>query len=137
MGEESPALPSEAPAKTDLSHRRLLVEMAVLIAAGAVIGGLFAGIRAGIGVLLGGLLAYLNYFWLKRTLAAIFDQALFGGRGRFLPLRFIARYIALGVVILALHFSGAVPAAAVVAGLASFAAAVVVDGFISIFRRDI
>jgi hypothetical protein len=137
MGEESPALPSEAPVTAGISHRRLLVEMAVLVAAGSITGGLAAGPRFGIGVLFGGLLAYLNYFWLKRTLAAVFDKALFGGQGRLLPFKFIARYVALGVVILAVHFSGVIPAAAVVAGLASFAAAVVVDGFISIFRRDI
>jgi hypothetical protein len=137
MGEESPALPSEAPVTATVSHRRLLIEMAVLVVVGTVAGYIFGGPRFGIGVLFGGGLAFLNYYWLKRSLAAVFDKALFGGRGRLLPLKFIGRYIALGVVIFAVHFSGAMPAAAVIAGLASFALAVVVDGFISIFRRNI
>jgi hypothetical protein len=137
MGKESPALPSEAPVTANISHRRLLVEMAVLIVVGTFVGGSLAGPRFGIGILFGGLLAYLNYFWLKRTLAAVFDKALFGGQGRLLPLRFIGRYVVLGAIILAVHFSGVLPAAAVIAGLASFAAAVVIDGLISIFRRDI
>jgi hypothetical protein len=136
MGEESPALPSDEPA-VSISHHRLLIEMAVLIAVGAVIGFIFGGARFGFGVLFGGLLAFLNYYWLKRSTAAIFEKAFSGGSGRFLSIRFISRYLALGVVILAVHFSGAMPATAVIAGLAAFAIAVVVDGFISIFRRII
>ena len=129
-------MPSDEPA-VSISHHRLLIEMAVLIAVGAVIGFIFGGARFGLGVLFGGLLAFLNYYWLKRSTAAIFEKAFSGGSGRFLSIRFISRYLALGVVILAVHFSGAMPATAVIAGLAAFAIAVVVDGFISIFRRII
>ena|SRR6478672_859525 len=137
MGEESPALPSEAPVTVDISHRRLLIEMAVLIAVGSLAGFVFAGLRFGIGVLFGGVLAFLNYYWLKRSTAAIFEKALSGTGARFVSLRFISRYVAVGAVILAVHFSGAMPAAAVIAGLSAFAIAVVVDGLISIFRRKI
>ena len=137
MGEESPALPSDEPLPAGISHSRLLIEMAVLVAIGAVIGFIFAGARFGFGVLFGGALAFLNYYWLKRSTAAIFEKAILGGSGRFVSLKFISRYVALGAVILAVHFSGAMPATAVIAGLSSFAIAVVVDGFISIFRRNI
>lgn len=137
MGEESPALPSDEPLPAGISHSRLLIEMAVLVAVGAVIGFILGGARFCFGVLFGGALAFINYYWLKRSTAAIFEKAISGVGGRFVSLRFISRYVALGVVILAIHFSGAMPATAVIAGLAAFAVAVVVDGFISIFRRNI
>jgi hypothetical protein len=137
MGEESPALPTEAPVTSNISHRRLLIEMAVLIAIGSVAGFIFGGLRFGFGVLFGGALAFLNYYWLKRSTAAIFEKAVSGANAAFVSLRFILRYIAVGAVILAVHFSGAMPAAAVIAGLSAFAIAVVVDGLISIFRRNI
>lgn len=137
MGEESPALPTEAPLTSNISHRRLLIEMAVLIALGSVAGFIFGGLRFGFGVLFGGALAFLNYYWLKRSTAAIFEKAVSGVNAVFVSFRFILRYIAVGVVILAVHFSGAMPAVAVIAGLSAFAIAVVVDGLISIFRRNI
>jgi hypothetical protein len=137
MGEESSALPSEAPVNANISHSRLLIEMAVLIAVGSVIGFVFGGPRFGFGILFGGALAFLNYYWLKRSTAAIFEKAVSGTSARFVSLRFIARYVAVGAVILAVHFSGAMPAVAVIAGLSAFAIAVVVDGLISIFRRNI
>jgi hypothetical protein len=137
MGEESPALPTEAPVMSIISHRRLLIEMAALIAVGSIAGFIFGGFRFGLGVLFGGALAFLNYYWLKRSTAAIFEKAASGASAAFVSLRFISRYIAVAVVILAVHFSGAMPAVAVIAGLSAFAIAVVVDGLISIFRRNI
>lgn len=137
MGEESPALPSEAPVDQAVSHGRLLIEMAVLIVVGSIVGFVFAGTRFGFGVLFGGVLAFVNYYWLRRSTAAIFEKAVSGTGARFVTLRFISRYVAIGLVILAVHFSGAMPAVAVIAGLSAFAIAVVVDGLISIFRRNI
>ena len=137
MGEQSSSLPGPDPALPTISHRRLLIEMAILIAAGTVVGLVFGGVRFGLGILFGGGLSFLNYYWLKRSTAAIFEKAFSGERARLLPLKFISRYVALAAVILAVHFSGFMPAVAVIAGLASFAIAVVVDGFISIFRRNI
>jgi hypothetical protein len=137
MGEESPALPTEAPVTRNISHRQLLIEMAALIAVGSIPGFVFGGLRFGFGVLFGGALAFVNYYWLKRSTAAIFEKAASGASAAFVSLRFILRYIAVGLVILAVHFSGAMPAVAVIAGLSAFAIAVVVDGLISIFRRNI
>jgi hypothetical protein len=137
MGEESPSLPTNEPANVNISDRRLLVEMAMLIAIGVVAGFTFGGIRFGLGVLFGGVLAFLNYFWLKRSTAAIFEKAISGDRARFLPLRFISRYIAIGLVILAVYLSGAMSATAVILGLGAFAFAVVIDGLVKIFKREI
>jgi hypothetical protein len=111
--------------------------MAVLVVVGTVIGWLFGGARFGIGVLFGGGLAFGNYFWLKRSTASLFETAFSGGRTPLPAIRFIARYVALGLVVLAIHYSGVLPAAAVIAGLAAFAVAVVVEGIVSIFRRTV
>ena len=137
MGEELPALPTNEPANASISHNRLLIEMAILVALGAVAGSIFSGVRFGLGVLFGGGLAFLNYFWLKRSTAAIFEKAVSGDGAKFVSLRFISRYVAIGLVILAVHFSGAMPAVAVILGLAAFAFAVVFDGLLRIFKRDI
>lgn len=136
MGEESEPLPAEATMPATVSHSRLLVEMAGLIIAAAAVGFAFAGKRFGFGVLLGGALSLLNYFWLKRLMAAIFEKALSGGRARFLPLRFILRYVAIGLVLLVIYFSDVIPVAAVILGLAAFALAVMVDGIYSIFTSS-
>jgi hypothetical protein len=136
MGEHSPALPSSGPQEASISHRRLLIEMAALIVMGMVIGFLVGGPRFGLGVVFGGGLSLLNYFWLKRSTTAIFENALTGTAGFLVPLRFISRYFALGLVLLGVYFSDVVPVVAVIAGLAAFAVAVVVDGLISIFRRN-
>jgi len=137
MGEESPALLRSEPANAVISHRRLLVEMAVLVILGTVVGSLFGGARFGIGVLIGGALAFGNYFWLKRSTESLFETAFSGGRTPLPAIRFIARYVVLGLVILAIHYTGLLPAAAVIAGLAAFALAVVVDGIVSIFKRTV
>jgi len=137
MDEESLPLPVDEPTNITISNRRLLVEMAVLILAGAFAGFIFGGWRFGSGVLFGGMLAFANYYWLKRSTAAIFNSAAMGLGAGWVSVRFIARYVALVVVILAVHFSGMFPATSVIAGLGAFAAAVVVEGFTSIFRRNI
>ena len=137
MGEESSALSSSEPANVTISHRRLLVEMAILIVIGTIIGWFFGGARFGVGVLFGGALAFGNYFWLKSSTESLFATAFSGGRTPLPAIRFMARYVALGLVILAIHYSGVLPAAAIIAGLAAFALAVVVDGIVSIFRRTV
>jgi hypothetical protein len=137
MGVETEPLRADTPLPAGISHRRLLIEMAVVIAVSAIAGFAFGGPRFGFGVLFGGVLAFLNYYWLKRSTAVIFEMALAGVGGKLFPLRFIARYVVIGLVILAVHFSGFVPATAVILGLAAFAFAVVVDGIGSIFRGNI
>ena len=137
MGEDTPALLGPEPASATISHRRLLVEMAFLIVIGTIIGWLFGGPKFGVGVLFGGALAFGNYFWLKSSTESLFATAFSGGRTPLAAIRFIARYVVLGLVILAFHYTGILPAAALIAGLAAFAMAVVVDGIMSIFRRTI
>ncbi|MFN6963569.1 MAG: ATP synthase subunit I [Pyrinomonadaceae bacterium] len=133
MGEESH--PSgTAQNIREISHRRILFEMAAIVSAATVLGAIFVSARFAIGVAAGGGLAFANYFWLRSSTAAIFRRAIDGSPGIAWPAAgFLLRYAALGSVLLGIYLLKALPMEAVILGLASFALAVVVDGLIGIF----
>ena len=49
-----------------ITNRGILIMMTVLVAGGSIAGFAIEGTRWGLGVLLGGILAFLNYLWLDR-----------------------------------------------------------------------
>jgi len=117
-----------------LSHQRILVIMTVLGLAGSIFGIVFVSIVFGLGVLIGGLLAFINYYWLKVSLKQIFDVAAeTGKKPRLLAVRYFARYIVLGSVVAVLYATQAVEIVGVILGMPVFGFAVVIDGFIRIF----
>jgi hypothetical protein len=136
--------PSEADGQEapELSLRNVLVEMALIVGVCATAGFIFFSVKAGVGVLVGGAMAAVNYYWQKRSLAAIFDQAIGGEKPRFLALRYALRYVVIGGVLLLIYLTGTVSIVAVVMGLASFALAVVIEGlrlilFPGSFKKDV
>jgi len=136
MSDDLVPLTSEDRLPPELSHRRILVLMAAIIVAGALAGFVFASARFGIGVLVGGAMAFANYFWQRNSTRAIFAKAA-NGEKPFLPaIRYILRYVAVGMVIWAFHATGALPIVAVILGLAAFAFAVVIEGMIGIFSSS-
>ena len=116
-----------------LQHHRILVIMAVM----GVIGSLFAWFLAGgpfsLGLFTGFSLAFANYYWLRHSLRRIFAAAEHGERPRMLAAKYFVRYLVLGVVVAVIYFSGILPIAAVIVGMAGFGLAAVVEGFIRIF----
>ena len=136
MGDDSEPLTDIDRPFAAISHRRLLYAMAGIIAAGAIAGFVFVSAKAGFGVLVGGILAFANYFWQTRSLKAIFDSAIDGKKSRFLALRYILRYVVLGGVLMIIYLSQTISIFAVIFGLSSFAIAVVIEGFISIFSNS-
>ena len=116
-----------------LTHRRILIVMAAVAAAGSLLGLIFVSRLFGLGVLIGGILSFINYYWLKFSLKKIFAQAESGEKPRFLGLRYLFRYIVLGVVLTIVFLTESIPVVAVIAGLGSFATAIVVEGIIRIF----
>ncbi len=118
-----------------VSHRGILIIMAVIVAAGAVAGLIFAGPRFGIGVLFGGLLAFGNYLWLDRSTRAIFQPDAVRSAG-LLAAKYILRYVAIGGVLLLVYLTGALPIPAVILGLGAFAIAVVVQGLKNIVSSN-
>ena len=134
MGEELDPLTTDST--TAVSHRGILVIMVVLVAVGSLSGFVLGGSRFGFGVLFGGLLAFANYLWLDRSTKAIFNQTAVASTG-ILAAKYILRYVAIGLVLLAVYMTGALPVAAVILGLGAFAFAVVIEGLKNIISSSI
>jgi len=140
MSEEfEPVEAEQQPAA--MSHSRILILMAGMVGVGSLAGMIFISLGFGFGVLTGGILSFINYFWLKRTLKGIFEKAKDGERPRLFAFSYILRYIVFGFVLGVIYLSQTIPITAVIAGLGSFAIAVVIEGFLRIFssfnKRDI
>jgi hypothetical protein len=136
MSEEPESLTEHARELALISHRGILIKMAVVIVIGVIAGSAIVSIKTGFGVLVGGILAFANYFWQRHSLKALFDKAIDGKRSRFLALRYILRYVVLGAVLMLIYLSDAVSIFGVIFGLASFAIAVLIEGFVSIFSSS-
>jgi hypothetical protein len=140
-GEGTEPLDADGQKMPELSLSRVLIEMAVIAAIGSLIGFLLFSAKAGFGVLVGGALAFANYYWQKRLLKHLFDRAVHGQKTSFLGLRYGLRYVVIGGVLLLVYLSDAVSIVGVVFGLASFALAVMVEAvrslFISSFKREV
>ncbi len=121
-----------------LSHRRILVIMAVIGLAGSLGGAIFASAGFGAGLFIGSLLAFVNYYWLKVSLKKIFDLAAeTGERPRLLALKYFARYLVLGAIVAILYATGAVSIVGVILGMGSFGFAVVIEGILRIFSNPV
>ena|SRR5258708_6476883 len=136
MSEDFDPLTAEESMPPEVSHRRILFEMAGVIVAGTLAGFAFFSAKAGLGVLIGGALAFANYFWQKHSIKAIFDRAIHGDKARFLAARYILRYVVLGAALTIVYLTQTVSIFAVIFGLASFAIAVVIEGFTSLFSSS-
>ncbi len=126
-------LTTEERLPPQVSLKRVLVLMAVIIGVGAIAGFAVGPARFGLGVLAGGVLSFANYFWQRNSTRAIFAQAANGEKPMLLGVRYILRYVLIGAVLWVIYLTGAFPIVAVVLGLAAFAFAVVVEGLIGIF----
>ena len=115
------------------SHERILWIMAVLGVAGGIAGFALRSFEFGLGVLIGTALAFVNYYWLKRSLRKIFGAAESGEKPRMLAGKYFIRYIVLAAVVAVIYVTGILPIVALILGLAAFGFAVVVEGFIRIF----
>lgn len=115
------------------SHTRILVIMAVLGFLGGVAGMIFGTVGFGRGIFVGTVLAFGNYFWLKASLKRVFAEAADGEKPKVSALRYLTRYLVLGIVIAVVFASNILPIVPVILGLAAFGFATVVEGFIRIF----
>ena len=131
---ELPDSSQTEPMPPALSHRRILVLMAMVTIFGSVAGFIFVSAEFGLGVIFGGVLSLINYYWLKVSLKKLFDAAIaHGTQPRFLAVRYFARYVTLGAILTIVFLTHTIPVVAVIAGLASFALAIVIEGFIRLF----
>jgi len=135
MGEDFDPSATDGGVKP-ISHVGILKIMSVLIVVGAVAAFIFGGRFWGIGVIFGGVLSFVNYFWLERSTRAIFDQSAIATTG-ILAAKYILRYAFIGAILLLISLTGALPVAAVIMGLAAFAFAVVIKGLTNIFSSSL
>ncbi len=133
MRADQQPLTTEDALPPQISHRRILILMTILIVVGTIAGTLFSANRFGLGVFVGGTLAFANYFWQKNSLKGMFSRAALGEKSEFPAFKFLLRYVALGLVVAFFYVTGALPIIALVLGLAAFTFAVVIEGTIGIF----
>lgn len=133
MSDASKPVAADQQMAGTLSHRRILIEMAAITLVMCVIGLIVVSSRFSIGILVGGILSFVNYFWLKQSTKAIFEKAIAGEKPVLLTIKYIFRYVLIGVAAAFFYFTDALPVVAVVIGLAAFAFAIVLEGLSGIF----
>jgi len=136
MGDYTEPVADEDRSASDLSHRRILIIMAIAIVVAGVLSFIFGSARFGAGVLIGGVLSFVNYFWLKGSLRSLFDRTSAGGSAGFLAVKYFFRYLVIAAVLALFYYVFAVPATAMLLGLASFAVAVVIEGVLRVFTTS-
>lgn len=136
MGEDSAPSGDATETAQPPSNERILWIMAIVGLVGGVAGIAFSSLRFGLGVVIGTALAFANYFWLKRSLRKIFAAAESGEKPRMLAGKYFLRYVVIALIIFLLYAANVVPVVAVIAGLAAFGIAVVIDGSIRIFSKS-
>jgi VanZ family protein len=126
------ALPDE-PA-TPISNRRILLEMAIVVILGGLACLIFVSKLFGLGVFIGGILAFVNYYWLKSSLQKMFIETAEGEhKARYSAARYILRYFTLGAILTVIFLTHTVPIESVILGLASLAFAILIEASIRIF----
>ncbi len=116
-------------------ERRLLRSVFVLVAVAVLVSLVFAPWRVTTGLLLGGTLSLLNHHWLRVSLRAVFGEGVGGGgaRPRLGAARYVLRYFLIALVVAAAYRLDLVSIGATLAGLCSFAAAVMVEAFMQLY----
>ena len=113
---------------------RLLRGMFVAVAISVLISLPLAPWRVTTGLLLGGALSFLNHRWLRGSLRAVFGGAAVAGRRpRLNAARYVLRYFLVGSIVALAYMLDLVSIAATLAGLCSFAAAVMAEAFIQLY----
>ena len=132
MSDDSDNVTTEQP--PPISHRRILWMMGLVAVVAGLAGSIYVSRQFGLGVIFGGILSLINYYWLKVSLKRLFDNAIaHGEKPRFLAVRYFGRYLTLGAILTIVFLTHTIPVVAVILGLASFALAIVIEGFIRLF----
>ncbi len=117
----------------ELSHKRILIIMAVVAVTGSILGFAYVSSHFGTGILVGGILSFVNYYWMKYSLKGIFEKAVRGENPRFMASSYILRYVGFGLLLLFIYMSKMLDIVSVLLGLLSFALAVMLEGLLRIF----
>ncbi len=129
---------SEPDAVTDenvvpLSNDRILFAMSFVVIFGAILGFVLHSFYFGLGFLVGGILSFINYYWLKASLKNLFETAKQGNSPRFSVAGYFWRYLTIGALLMLVFLTKIFPIAAFALGLASFAFAVMIEAVLRVF----
>lgn len=116
-------------------ERRLFRGMCVSLMLAVTISLPFAPWRVTSGLVLGGALSFFNHHWLRTSLKAVFGNTARAGAGRprLNAARYVLRYFVIGLVIATAYALDLVSIAATIAGLCSFAAAIMIEALMQLY----
>lgn len=119
---------------TPISNQRILWLMAAVVILGSLACLIFVSRLSGLGFFIGGILAFVNFFWLKSSLKKMFVVSDEGEhKPYYSAARYISRYFTLAAILGLIFLTKTVPVESVIFGLVSFVFAVMIEAFIRIF----
>lgn len=117
-------------------NERILVILAVLGVGGSIAGAAAVSARFGLAVLIGCVLAFVNYYWMQHSLKKIFSSAVEGKKPRFLGAGYFIRYVVLGCVVAFIYTLDLLPISGILVGMAGFGFAVLIEGFLRVTYKS-
>ncbi|HYE65701.1 MAG TPA: ATP synthase subunit I [Pyrinomonadaceae bacterium] len=114
-------------------ERRLFRSMCVVVVLAVLISAPLAPWRVTTGLLLGGLLSLFNHHWLRTSIRAVFNSTHAGVRPRLNAARYVLRYFIIASIICTAYMLDVVSIVATLAGLCSFAVAVLAEAVAQIY----
>ena len=135
MSEEADNSATGQETPTPISNQRILWLMAAVVILGTIAGLIFVSGLFGLGFFIGGILSFVNYYWLKHSLKKMFVET---SEGEYKPhysaFRYLTRYLTLAIILLAVFLMETRLIAPVIFGLASFAFAILFEAAIRLFN---
>lgn len=133
MSEDPEPADSDQQLTTPPRNERILLILAVLSVGGSIAGAAAVSARFGLAVLIGCVFAFVNYYWMQRSLKKIFSEAQEGEKPRFLGAGYFIRYLVLGTVVAVIYTLDLLPISGLLVGMAGFGFAILVEGFLRVF----
>ena len=106
---------------------RVLRTMLIASSLAVVISMFIAPWRVTVGILIGGLLAVFSHRWLKKSVAAAIEMSIGAKENRLRLTQFLLRYFVIALIVYFVVVLGIANLTAVLAGLASFVVALMVE----------
>lgn len=134
MSEETEPAGEGQQLTTPPRNERILLILAVLSVGGSIAGAAVVSARFGLAVLIGCVLAFVNYYWMQRSLKKIFSDVREGEKPRFLGAGYFIRYLVLGCVVAFFYVLDLLPISGILFGMAGFGFAILVEGFLRVIK---
>lgn len=126
----------QAEAAAAAIFRRILLSMVALLIAGVPVLWLQFGKGMAVSFLIGGAISLINFYWLKKTLAALVDAVALAGKRRSaagIVFRFVLRYLLIAVAAYAIFKSSELSMYGLCAGLSLPVGAVLIEAVYTVF----